>query len=281
MPYEDENLKFTKEGHILFDHFDPGDQWRDIGLHAGVVFRLDRDGVFRKAEVLYAIGKERGSEILTLSIPSLPVAMAAAYLGIDEANLTLALSNPMGGVITLNPANDRYHRVHLRIGTDGRITPNFIGNYQNFDYTVNVTGLLNDYGTGDAPGMTVFKDKIVLIGGVYDDKDFYLTPIGRMSGMEIMANITQSIISEKVITHMYFYKAFIVEILLGVIVSLIFVLTTRLRATVICFIAVIPAVAVASVISFASLYYWFDFIPTIAGVVLHGWYKKVEVHRQV
>ena len=282
LPYRDENLMFTNEGHILFDHFDPGDTWRNIGRHSGVVFQLDRDGVFRKAEALYIIDKnKRGTGNSPFLIPSLPVAMAAAYLGVNEEYLTLALSNPVGGLITLNPANDRYHRVQLRIGADGRITPNFIGNYRSFEHTVNVAGLLDDYGPGKPTGMTVFRDKIVLIGGVYDDKDFYMTPLGRMSGMEIIANITQSIISETLISHMNFYKAFIVEILLGTIVSLIFVLTTRFKATIICFITVIPAVAVASVISFASLYYWYDFIPTIAGVVIHGWYKKVEVHRQV
>jgi CHASE2 domain-containing sensor protein len=282
LPYRDDNITLTGDGSIRFDVFDPGDLWRNIGLHSGVVFRLDRDGVFRKAEVLYVIGEDkRSSNISAFPIPSLPVAMAAAYLGVDEANLTMALSNPSGGVIALNPENARYHRIHLRIGTDSRIIPNFIGNYHNFDHTVNISGILNDYGPGKPPGITVFKDKIVLIGGVYDDKDFYMTPLGRMSGMEIIANVTQSIISDNLISHMNFYKAFILEILLGTIVSLIFVLTTRIRATIICFIAVIPTVALASVISFASLYYWYDFIPTIAGVVIHGWYKKVEVHRQV
>jgi CHASE2 domain-containing sensor protein len=282
LPYRDENLKFTKEGFILFDHFDPGDPWRDIGINTGVVFRLDQDGVFRKAEAFYVIDENKhGSDNSPFPLPSLPIAMAAAYLGIDEASMTLALSNPVGGVISLNTAKDRYKTIQLRIDKDGRITPNFIGNYQNFDHTVNLSGLLDDYGPGKTPGMTVFKGKIVLIGGVYDEKDFHMTPVGRMSGMEIMANITQSIISENLITHMNFYKAFIVEILLGAVVSFIFVLTTRFRATLICFMMVLPAVTVASVISFSSFYYWFDFIPTIAGVVLHGWFKKVEVHRSV
>jgi CHASE2 domain-containing sensor protein len=272
-PYEDENLRFTQDGSIQFDDFDPGDPWRDIALNAGIVFRLDRDGVFRRAEALYLASSP------AVPIPSLPVAMAAAYLGFNNERLSYALSNRTGGIIVLNPADGRHHGVIIRLAGDGRITPNFIGNYQNFDHSANIAGLLEDYSPGKPPGMTVYKDKIVLIGGVYDVKDFYMTPVGRMSGMEIIANITQNIVSENLITHVNFFKAFIMEILLGAIASFMFVLTTRVRATLICFLTIIPAVAAASIISFSSLYYWFDFVPTIAGVVIHGWAKKVDIHR--
>jgi len=59
-------------------------------------------------------------------------------------------------------------------------------------------------------------------------------------------------------------------------VSLMFILTSRIWATIICFITLIPLVATASLLSFKSSYYWFDFIPAVSGVMIHGWVSKVE-----
>jgi CHASE2 domain-containing sensor protein len=124
--------------------------------------------------------------------------------------------------------------------------------------------------------MTIFRDKIVIIGGTFDKKDFYLTPIGRMSGMEILANITQSIISGSLITPTSFWKAFAIQVVLGIAVALIFILFSRFWATVICLLALIPGVAVASILSFSPSHYWFDFVPTIGGVMLYGRIIKGE-----
>jgi CHASE2 domain-containing sensor protein len=62
----------------------------------------------------------------------------------------------------------------------GRIIPNFIGNYEHFSREVNLKRLLEEYRFNKVESMTIFRDKIVIIGGTFDKKDFYLTPIGRM-----------------------------------------------------------------------------------------------------
>jgi CHASE2 domain-containing sensor protein len=141
---------------------------------------------------------------------------------------------------------------------------------------VNLTRLLEDYGPGKPGGLTVFRDKIVIVGGTYDKKDFFMTPVGRISGTEVLANITQSILSGNLITRANFAKAFAIQIILGAIVALLFILIPRFWATVICFVALVPMVATASILSFSSSYYWVSFIPTIAGVMFHGWVKRVE-----
>jgi CHASE2 domain-containing sensor protein len=156
------------------------------------------------------------------------------------------------------------------------LIPNFIGNYEYFDREVNLKGLLEEYGSSKAEINTIFRDKIVIVGGTFDKKDFYLTPVGRMAGMEILANITQSIISGSLITPTSFWKAFITEGILGIAVALIFILFSRLWATLICLLALIPAVAIASLLSFSSSHYWFDFVPTIGGVMLYGQIIEAE-----
>jgi CHASE2 domain-containing sensor protein len=103
-----------------------------------------------------------------------------------------------------------------------------------------------------------------------------MTPVGWMSGMEILANITQSIINGSLITPASFWKAFIMQVILGIAVALIFIFFSRRWATIICLLALVPGVAIASLWSFSSSHYWFDFVPTIFGVMLYGQISKAE-----
>ena len=276
LPYPDEKFHFTKDGFILFEDASPGKQWVGKVMYGGVDFRLDSDGIFRHAVSLYMI-KDESYNNSQRPVPSIPVVVAAAYWGITEKGLERGISNIHNGNITFSGKDIHYkHDIHIHTGRGGRITPNFIGNYKYFDHEVNLTRLFDDYGPGKAEGMTIFRDKVVIIGGTYDKNDFYVTPVGRMSGMEIIANITQSILNRNLITHTNFWKAFIIEVLLGTLVALAFILMSRFWATLICFITLMPVVTVASLWAFASTYYWFDFIPAIAGVLLHGWISKIE-----
>jgi CHASE2 domain-containing sensor protein len=275
-PYAEERLSFTEDGFVLFADVGPGRQWIGKVMYGGVDFRLDPDGILRRAEPLYMI-KDASYKNSQRPIPSLPVTVAAAYLGMSEKDLENALSNIHDNNITLSGKGNHYqHDIYIHIGRDGRITPNFIGNYEHFDREVSLTRLFEDYGPGKAEGMTIFRDKVVIIGGTYDKKDFYMTPVGMMSGMEILANITQNILSHNLITHTNRWKAFAIEVFLGTLVALAFILMSRFWATVICLVSLMPVVTAASIISFAASYYWFDFIPTISGVVLHGWISKTE-----
>jgi CHASE2 domain-containing sensor protein len=156
------------------------------------------------------------------------------------------------------------------------VIPNFIGNYEYFNREINLQRLLEEYRSNEVEGETIFKDKIVIIGGTFDKTDFHMTPVGRMSGMEILANITQSIISGSLITPTSFWKAFVIQVILGIAVAFIFILFSRFWATLICLVALVPSVVMASLWSFSSSHYWFDFFPTIAGVMLYGRIIKAE-----
>lgn len=103
-----------------------------------------------------------------------------------------------------------------------------------------------------------------------------MTPVGWMSGMEILANITQSIINGSLITPASFWKAFIMQAILGVAVAFVFIFFSRRWATLICLSALVPGVAIASLWSFSSSHYWFDFVPTVFGVMLYGQISKAE-----
>jgi hypothetical protein len=278
-PYRAENAHYTEDGFMLFENASPGSQWIDEVMYGGVNFRLGVDGIFREGEALYMVKKNCSNDKASYRpVPSFPVAVAAAYQGMSQDELFEALSCIDGHTITLvNGSADDQSEIRINLGRGAKIVPNFIGNYEYFNRELDLKGLLEEYGPGRKGNETIFKGKVVIVGGAYDEKDFYTTPLGRMSGMEILANITQNIISGDLITHTNFWKAFVIEVTLGALVALVFVLTSRLWATFICFVTLVPAVAAASLLSFSSSYYWFDFVPTIFGVILHGWVRKVEV----
>ena len=277
-PYTDERLHTTKDGLILFEGVSPGSQWTGKVIYGGTVFRLDSDWVFRMADAFYMIkNKDLKYKLPYLPVPSFPIAVAAAYRGILQETLMEALLNIQDKKIILSSKRGHHQKdIYIHMVKGGRIIPNFIGNYEHFNREVNLKRLLEEYRLNKVESMTIFRDKIVIIGGTFDKKDFYLTPIGRMSGMEILANITESIISGSLITPTSFWKAFAIQVVLGIAVALIFILFSRFWATVICLLALIPGVAVASILSFSSSHYWFDFVPTIGGVMLYGRIIKGE-----
>jgi len=206
-----------------------------------------------------------------LPVPSFPVAVAAAYRGISQEALMEALLNVHDSKVTLSSSkDDRRDDIYIHLARGNRVIPNFIGNYEHFDREINLKGLLEEYRSNPVETETIFKDKIVIVGGTFDRKDFYMTPVGRMAGMEILANITQSILSGTLITPASFWKAFVIQVILGIAVALIFILFSRFWATLICLLGLVPGVAIASLWSFSSSHYWFDFVPTIGGVMLYG-----------
>jgi len=271
-PYKDERLHTTKDGSLLFEDMSPGSQWVEKVIYGGTLFRLDTDRVFRMGEGFYVVNnKGLKYKPSYLPVPSFPVAVAAAYRGISQEALMDALLNVQDDKMILSSTREGLREdMYIHFARGNRVIPNFIGNYEHFDREVNLRSLLEEYRSDKAEGKTIFKDKIVMVGGAFDKKDFYMTPVGRMSGMEILANITQSILNNTLITPASFWKAFVIQVLLGIAVALIFILFSRFWATLLCLLALVPCVAMASLWSFSSSHYWFDFVPTIGGVMLYG-----------
>jgi len=264
-PYLPETHEKTDKGDTLYQGTGLDTSLGRAVIHGGSVFTLDRDGVFRNARAFYHTD--------TGVIPAFPLALAGAYLGLSGPEITRALE----GRHHHNIALGKEPAVNIHYGSKGKITPNFLGNYEHFERVIHVQALLDTYGSDtSSAGKTIFRDKAVLIGGVFDKNDFYPTPVGRMSGMEIIANTAQNIITGGLISHLSFWKAFGLEVLLGAVVALVFILLTPMRATLACLLLLMPVVVAVSLAAFSSALYWFDFIPTIAGVMLHGIISKIE-----
>lgn len=125
------------------------------------------------------------------SLPSLPVALAFSYL---ETQGILPQSGE-GGWLQLGR-----HTFKKLASTDGGYRSIDAGSYQTFiDYsgspgsfpTISISQVLNDTAPPNA-----FNGKIVIVGALAPSlKDAHLTPYpGRMSGIEIQANLTNQIV---------------------------------------------------------------------------------------
>jgi adenylate cyclase len=113
-----------------------------------------------------------------------------------------------------------------------------------------------------------FRGKIVLIGATFgDSRDFFPTPRGLMSGMEIHANVIHTLLSRSQILPLHRLIALSISLTFAVIVSL---LLTLLRPSVvnILSVAAIPVLLIPSYAAFAYLGLWVDFVTPLLAI---GW----------
>ena len=129
----------------------------------------------------------------------------------------------------------------------------------------------------DATGAQRFQPSIVLIGGVYlEARDEYYTPLGPMSGVELLANGVESEI-QKAISEVGFLKAFSFDLVATILILLIyFVYPERpLAALVWCGLAIVGAI-VAAVWSYYFRAAFLNIVPIMLGMVVHQMYEGTE-----
>lgn len=111
-----------------------------------------------------------------------------------------------------------------------------------------------------------FRDRIVLIGATFgDSRDFFPTPVGLMSGMEIHANVIHTLLSRSQILPAYRLLAFSISLLFAVIISLFLTLLRPAMVTILSLVA-IPILLVPSYLAFAYLGLWVDFVTPLLAI---------------
>lgn len=111
-----------------------------------------------------------------------------------------------------------------------------------------------------------FRDKIVLIGASFQDsRDFFSTPYGLMSGLEIHANIIHTILTRSEIRPTQRMWALALLTGFGVITSLFLTLLSPTLVTILSLVAIPVLLIPLSYLAFAYLGLWVDFVtPLIA-----------------
>ena len=117
----------------------------------------------------------------------------------------------------------------------------------------------------------LLKDKIVLIGGNFSAaRDVYLTPLGEMAGVELIALAIESDFGGGIRETQKWLEKF-ADLLVGsLIVFVYFYYRRRPRFALVLSLVGVPLVATAfSLLLFHTAAYWFNFMPIIIGMVLH------------
>jgi len=128
----------------------------------------------------------------------------------------------------------------------------------------------------------IFKDKIVLVGGLYHEaRDTHATPIGQMSGVQLMAQVIESELRHGGIQPFREYAALGLDLLLGTAVVFLHSFF-RLRTALILNLLAIPVLSlVGSYVAFSSLSRWFNFVPVVIGVLIHELYDNAREYQRL
>lgn len=126
------------------------------------------------------------------------------------------------------------------------------------------------------------KGQIAIIGGVFSKSaDWYDTPFGRLPGAELIAQAVEAELQEKTIKP----EAEAFMLLVDLAVGFVLVIWQFYRPTWIHFawrVLAVPILAMmASHLVFLSLAHWANFIPVLAGVILHECYEHWQEYREL
>jgi hypothetical protein len=118
------------------------------------------------------------------------------------------------------------------------------------------------------PNNELVKDKIVLIGGSYLDEDKHDTPIGRMTGVEVMANVVESELRGGGIEPPNNLTVGLLLIFDGLLLIALFQMLPLRKALLFSLPIIIILSLACSFLSYRSFSRWAFFAPMMVGVLL-------------
>lgn len=226
---------------------------------------VDSDGIIRQVPLTV-----RGSDGKIL--PSLALAVAARYAGYDAASFDKALNQSAEIMLSLPQwrrldGKARSNKTTLAIKTDETWRVNFTGGQGSF--AMLPSGPLAQLAAAKVP-LAVdnpFHGKIVLIGATFQEsRDFYPTPHGLLSGLEIHANMIHTILTRSRIEPARQFLAFALLLLFTLVSSLLITLFSPTLVTILS-LAAIPLILVPlSYLAFAYLGLWVDFVTPLLAI---------------
>jgi CHASE2 domain-containing sensor protein len=157
---------------------------------------------------------------------------------------------------------------------------NFAGERFKFE-PLSVTNLLAIAEAKDATGWKTngpLKDRIALLGGNYRAaRDAYVTPVGPMQGVQILAQAIESEAHHGGIRPVNEWLALLLEILSGVLLVVVHQrLHRRPGVAVLVSLVLMPVLAlVSSLLAFSTLALWFNFVPVVVSVLIHQLWERI------
>jgi adenylate cyclase len=226
---------------------------------------IDSDGLARQLPLAV-----RGSDGKIL--PSLALAVLARHAGYDAARLEQAMNQGDKPTLAL-PEWDklqgklRPEPTPLSFEIDDQWKINFAGAQGSFAaLPSDVVFQLSKMKTAMAED-NPFRGKIVLIGASFgESRDFFPTPRGLMSGVEIHANIIHTILSRSQIMPAARWVAVALSLVFALAMSLLLTLFRPGMATLFSLTAIPLLLVPASYLAFVRLGLWVDFVTPLVAI---------------
>lgn len=219
-------------------------------------------------------------------LPSLALAVLARYAGYDAARLEQAVNQGTKPVLLL-PEWDKLSGA-LRPG----LTPfpfqmedswkiNFAGAQGSFKAIPSDPVFQLSKSKVPLAADNPFRNKIVLIGATFgDSRDFFPTPKGLMSGIEIHANIIHTLLSRSQILPAQRLLALVLSLIFAVVMSLFLTLLRPSLVNILSFVA-IPVLLVPSYWVFVRYGLWVDFVTPLLAIRWGAYVADYLESRQV
>jgi CHASE2 domain-containing sensor protein len=208
----------------------------------------DSDGIVRRH--LREFRTEKGT------VPSFPwqVIQTASNLGISEfraASLEGEGHNTKG--LLLNFSGERYNLAPLSVGF-------VLQGAQGEDWKLR------------GP----FKNKVVILGGSYRAaRDTYVTPVGMMLGVQLMAQAVESEMGGGIRGFNHFVEL-LFDLVCGVLLVVVHHRFRPSLALALSLIAIPVFCLCGSYLAFSTMARWFNFVPVVVGVQIHQLYDHAK-----
>ncbi|MGH7394902.1 MAG: adenylate/guanylate cyclase domain-containing protein, partial [Candidatus Methylomirabilales bacterium] len=207
-------------------------------------------------------------------LPSFPLAILAAYAGQTPEHLARVLNTDAGSGIPL-PVRDpqgqikRDERISLDMLSGPAWRIDFAGSQGVFT-TFPSGALVQMARSGVRPEAdNPFRGKIVLVGATFQEsRDFYPTPVGLLSGVEIHANMVHTLLSRRALLPPHWLLNLSVLITACLSVSLLSLWLRPLWVALVS-LGLVAGFAAVSYEAYTQGGYWLDFVAPLVGMIAY------------
>lgn len=237
-----------------------------------VLFPQDYDGLVRRYRRVFEPAAGDPAARTRLPLDSLPWKVARTYCDRLKEGAGTPPTRESGGC-------RRVDRVREEIDRSGRgeeMILNFAGDRYSFQHLSAqsvLTAAARPYWASNSP----LREKVVLLGGHYRAaRDEYVTPVGLMTGVELIANAVESDLSGGGIREVNWLVAVALDILAGLI---IYYLNWRFDSPYAIYLNILAVAVTAfafSLVAFNSFAYWLNFTAIQIGVLIHLQYDAAR-----
>lgn len=251
--------------------------FRAVALRGSDRVPVDGDGVIRRTALVVPGPAGGVSPVLAVAVlarTGAPDASPGLAAAVRAGSLSLPTWRSSGGFDPGGPP------LPLRAGELWRI--NFVGPEKSF-LTIPSTAVA---GLGD-PGAAVPADnplrgRIVLVGATFrDSRDFFQTPVGRLPGVEVHANVVHMLGTRRLIRPSGWLTSLAIQVLVTLVAGVILTLLRPLPGSLLAIGLTLVVGLPASYAAFHGGGYAIDFLLPVVAVCILGVVAQAQARRRV